>query len=166
MVHQRSGSMLALSLLLGVVLAATLASSAQATPPTRSTEPPFTFDNNTLFCGFPMRAEVLKDNVKILTFSSGRQLVTGTQTYRLTNLATGKSLVVKDAGNLITNPDQTTDTFHGRLVLFLFPIEPFGPSASLFVGSVHATFAQPGGFFYSGLRYTGKRVDLCAALSG
>jgi hypothetical protein len=102
--------------------------------------------------------------VKITTFSDGRQLVTGSHTYRLTNLSTGKSLVLTDAGNLITDPSQTTDTFHGRLVLFLFPGEPFGPGAFLFVGGVEATFAQPGGFLYSHLDFTGKRIDLCAAL--
>ena len=93
------------------------------------------------------------------------QLVTGSHTGRLTNLSTGKSVVITDAGNLMTNPEQTTDTFHGRVVLFLFPGEPFGPGRSwLFVGRTVATFAEPGGFLYSGLEVTGKSVDLCAAL--
>ncbi len=104
--------------------------------------------------------------MKITTFSDGRQLVTGSHTGRLTNLSSGKSLVITDAGNLMTDPEQTTDTFHGRLVLFLFPGEPFGPGAWLFVGRTVATFAEPGGFLYSGLEFTGKRVDLCAALRG
>jgi hypothetical protein len=156
--------MLALALVGGVLFAATVAGTAQAAPPIRTTEPPFGFDNVSLFCGFPLRAETLRNNVKITTFSDGRQLVTGSHTYRLTNLSTGKSLVLTDAGNLITNPEQTTDTFTGRLVLFLFPGEPFGPGAWLFIGRVVATFAEPGGFFYSGLDVTGNRVDLCAAL--
>jgi hypothetical protein len=133
-------------------------------PPTRSTEPPFDIENSSLFCGFPLRAETLRNNVKITTFSDGRQLVTGTRTVRLTNLSSGKSLVVRDAGSLITNPEQTAETFHGRLVLFLFPGEPFGPGAWLFNGRVDATFAEPGVFFYSDLDFTGKQVDLCAAL--
>jgi hypothetical protein len=163
MIERRRTSILAVALL-GALFAAMVASTAQAVPPTRETEQPFDFDSNSLFCGFPLRAETLRNNVKITTFSDGRQLTTGSHTYRLTNLSTGKSLVLTDAGNLITNPEQTTDTFTGRLVLFLFPGEPFGPGASLFVGRVVANFAVPGGFFYSSLDFTGQRVDLCAAL--
>jgi hypothetical protein len=81
-------------------------------------------------------------------------------------LSSGKSLVVRDAGSLTTNPQQTTDTFTGRLILFLFPGEPFGPGAWLFVGRTIATFAEPGGFVYSDLDLDGTRVDLCAALGG
>src|SRR5689334_25080737 len=101
-------SITALSLIAGLVLASTLTGAAQAAPPTRTTEPPFDFDNSSLFCGFPMRAETLRNNVKITTFSDGRQLVTGSHTYRLTNLDTGTSLVLRDAGGLTTDPDQTT----------------------------------------------------------
>jgi len=165
MVRRRRTLILAV-VLLGALFAATLASTAQAVPPTRTTEPPFDFDSNSLFCGFPLRAETLRNNVKITTFSDGRRLTTGSRMYRLTNLSTGKSLVLTDAGNLITNPEQTTDTFTGRLALFLFPGEPFGPGASLFIGRVLANFAVPGGFFYSSLDFTGQRVDLCAALRG
>ena len=150
--------------LVAVLGAVAATSAAQAAPPTRTTEPPFDFDSSSLFCGFPMRAETLRNNVNITTFSDGRQLVTGSHTARLTNLSSGKSLVIADAGNLMTDPEQTTDTFHGRLVLFLFPGEPFGPGAWLFVGRTVATFAEPGGFLYSDLELTGKRVDLCAAL--
>jgi hypothetical protein len=164
-IDRRRTSILAFALVVGVLFAAAVASTAQAVPPTRETEPPFDFDNVSLFCGFPLRAETLQNNIKITTFSDGRQLVTGSHTYRLTNLSSGKSLVLKDAGNLITNPGGTSETFTGRLVLFLFPGEPFGPGASLFVGRVVATFA-PGGFFYSDLDLTGQRVDLCAALRG
>jgi hypothetical protein len=164
MTNRRRSSILGLALLAGVLLATTVVSSAQAVPPTRSTEPPLDFDNSSLFCGFPLRAETLRNNVKITTFSDGRQLVTGSHTARLTNLSSGKSLVLTDAGNLTTNPEQTVDTFSGRLVLFLFPGEPLGPGAWLFEGRVVATFAEPGGFFYSDLDPTGKRVDLCAAL--
>src|SRR5215212_2555048 len=164
MTYRRGTSVVARALVVGLLFATTVASASQAVPPTRSTEPPLDFDNNSLFCGFPLRAETLRNNVKITTFSDGRQLVTGSHTGRLTNLSSGKSLAITDAGNLMTDPEQTTDTFHGRLVLFLFPGEPFGPGAWLFVGRTVATFAEPGGFLYSDLELTGKRVDLCAAL--
>ena len=164
MTDRRRPSILARAVVVGLMLAATIAGAAQAVPPTRSTEPPLEIDNSSLFCGFPLRAETLRNNVKITTFSDGRQLVTGSHTGRLTNLSSGKSLAITDAGNLMTDPEQTTDTFHGRLVLFLFPGEPFGPGAWLFVGRTVATFAEPGGFLYSDLELTGKRVDLCAAL--
>jgi hypothetical protein len=154
-----------LALLAGMLLAATVG-TAHAEPPTRATEPPFDFASSTLFCGFPLRAETLLTNVKITTFSDGRQLVTGGSVVRLTNLSSGKSLVVRDAGSLTTNPQQTTDAFTGRLILFLFPGEPFGPGAWLFVGRTIATFAEPGGFVYSDLDLDGTRVDLCAALGG
>jgi len=164
MTDRRRMWILARALVVGLLFAATVASAAQAVPPRRSTEPPFDIENSSLFCGFPLRAETLRNNVKITTFSDGRQLVTGSHSSRLTNLSSGKSLIITDAGNLMTDPEQTTDTFHGRLVLFLFPGEPFGPGAWLFVGRTVATFAEPGGFLYSGLEFTGKRVDLCAAL--
>jgi hypothetical protein len=160
----RGARTLVVGLAVGLLLAAGFTGGAQGTPPTRSTEPPFEFDNSSVFCGFPMRAETLRNNVKITTFSDGRQLVTGSHTYRLTNLSTGKSLVVTDAGSLTTDPAQTVDTFAGRLVLFLFPGEPLGPGVWLFAGHVVATFAAPGGFFYSDLQIKGNRVDLCAAL--
>jgi hypothetical protein len=166
MTDRRRISILARALVVGFLFAATVPSAAQAVPPTRSTEPPFDIENSSLFCGFPLRAETLRNNVKITTFSDGRQLVTGSHTGRLTNLSSGKSLVITDAGNLMTDPQQTTDTFHGRVVLFLFPGEPFGPGAWLFVGRTVATFAEPGGFLYSGLEFAGQRVDLCAALRG
>src|SRR3954452_12721116 len=146
-----------------VLLAATVATVAQADPPTRTTEPPFDFETS-LFCGFPLRSETLQSNVKITTFSDGRQLVTGRRTVRLTNVSTGKSLVLTDAGHLTTDPQQTVDTFTGRLVFPVFPGEPTGPRVWLFVGKVVATFAQPGGFFYSKIDVTGRSVDLCAEL--
>ena len=151
------------ALITSVLLAATVASPAQAVPPTRESIPPSNFDSS-LFCGFPLRVESLRKNVKITTFSDGRQLSTGSETRRLTNLSSGESLVITDAGNLNTNPEQTAETFHGRTLLFLFPGEPFGPGAWLFRGRVDATFAVPGGFFYSDLDVTGDQVDLCAAL--
>jgi hypothetical protein len=164
MINERRSPVVVIALLASVVLAATVASTAQAVPPTRTTEPPFDFANISLFCGFPLRAETLRNNVKITTFSDGHQLVTGSHTGRLTNLSSGKSLVITDAGSLITNREQTAETFHGRTVLFLFPGEPFGPGAWLFEGRVNATFAEPGGFLYSDLDFTGKQVDLCTAL--
>jgi hypothetical protein len=152
-----------LAFVVGMLLAGTVASAAQADPPTRTTEPPFDFETS-LFCGFPLRSETLQSNVKITTFSDGRQLVTGRRTVRFTNLSTGKSLVLTDAGHLTTDPQQTVDTFTGRLVFPVFPGEPGGPRVWLFVGKVVATFAEPGGFFYSKIDVTGRSVDLCAAL--
>jgi len=163
-IDRRRSSILAL--LTGVLLAATVASPAQAASPTRETEPPFDFDNSSSFCGFPMRAETLRDTVKITTFSDGRQLVTGGRTVRLSNLSSGESLVLTDAGSVSTNRERTAETLTGRLVLFLFPGEPSGPGAFLFVGRTVATFAEPGGFLYSDLDLDGRRVDLCAALRG
>ncbi|MEY2525071.1 MAG: hypothetical protein QOJ66_3636 [Ilumatobacteraceae bacterium] len=119
-----------------------------------------------MFCGFPLRSETLTNNIKITTFSNGRQLVTGGRTVRLTNLSSGKLLVLHDVGSLTTDPAQTTDSFTGRLVLFLFPGEPMGPGAWLLIGRTVATFAEPGGFTYSRLDVPAQRVDLCAALRG
>jgi hypothetical protein len=145
------------------VLIAAMATSAHADPPTRTTEPPFDFES-ALFCGFPVRAETLETNQKITTFSDGRQIVTGRRTVRITNLLTGKSIMVTDAGHLTTDPRQTVDTFTGRLLFPLFPGEPRGPGLWLFVGEVVATFDTPGGFFYSSIDVTGRAVDLCARL--
>jgi hypothetical protein len=107
MVDRRRLSILALASVVCLLFAAMVATAAQAVPPTRTTEPPFDFSNSSLFCGFPLRVETLRNNVKITTFSDGRQLVTGSHTSRLTNLSSGKSLVLTDAGNVKTNPQQT-----------------------------------------------------------
>jgi len=106
----------------------------------------------------------LRDNIKITTFSDGRQLVTGGRTVRVTNLGTAKSIVLRDTGSVTTNAEQTSEVLTGSIVLFLFPGEPFGPGAWLFNGRATATFAEPGGFLYSSLVLDGNRVDLCAAL--
>jgi len=150
----------------GVLATAGTIRAAVSAPPTRTTEPPFDFESSTVFCGFPLRAETLRNNIKITTFSDGHQLVSGGRTVRLTNLSTGKSVVLRDAGNVTTNAQQTSETLTGTLVLFLFPGEPFGPGAWLFEGRATATFAEPGGFAYASLVLNGRRVDLCAALRG
>jgi hypothetical protein len=90
--------------------------------------------------------------------------VTGGRTVRLSNLSSGESLVLRDAGNVSTNPERTAEVLTGNLVLFLYPGEPFGPGAWLFVGRTVATFAEPAGFLYSDLDLDGRRIDLCAAL--
>jgi hypothetical protein len=161
-VRRRTGTV-SIVVLTALLVVATVASPTRAAPPTHESEPPSNFVSS-LFCGFPLQVESLRKNVKITTFSDGRQLARGNETRRLTNLSSGESLVITDAGNLITNPEQTAETFHGRTLLFLFPGEPFGPGAWLFKGRVDATFAEPGGFFYSELDFIGKQVDLCAAL--
>ena len=145
------------------MLVALVPSAAKADPPTRTTEPPFDFESSE-FCGFLVRAETLKTNQKITTFSDGRQIVTGRRTVRLANLVTGESIVVTDAGRLITDPQHTTDIFTGRVLFPVFPGEPRGPGLWLFVGKVVARFAVPGGFVYSSIDVTGRAVDLCAAL--
>ena len=164
----RLRSIVRLSIVLCFAICGSLISSAtaHATPPTRETEPPFDFASSTVFCGFPLRAETLQNNIKITTFSDGHQLVSGGRTVRLTNLSSGKTLVLRDTGNVTTNAEQTSETLTGSLVLFLFPGEPFGPGAWLFDGRTAATFAEPGGFAYSNLVVNGRRTDLCAALSG
>ncbi len=164
MTDRRRTSILARALVVGLLVAGTVSSAAQAVPPTRTTEPPFSIDNSSLFCGFPLRVETLQDGVTVKTFSDGRQTVSGSRKLRLTNLASGETQVLTDAGHLVTNPERTAEIFSGRTALFLFPGEPFGPGAWLFVGRTVATFAEPGGFLYSALEVKGKRVDLCAAL--
>src|SRR5829696_8589445 len=100
MIERRRTSILAVAVLAALLFAAVVASTAQAVPPTRETEQPFDFDSNSLFCGFPLRAETLRNNVKITTFSDGRQVVTGGRTVRVTNLSSGESLVLRDAGSV------------------------------------------------------------------
>src|SRR5947209_19934551 len=90
--------------------------TAHATPPTRTTEPPFDFASSTVFCGFPLRAETLRNNIKITTFSDGHQLVTGGRTVRLTNLDTGTTIVLRDTGSVTTNADQTSEVLTGSIV--------------------------------------------------
>ncbi len=94
--------------------------AAHGTPPTRTTEPPFDFASSTAFCGFPLSAHTLRDNIKITTFSDGRQLVTGGRTVRVTNLGTAKSIVLRDTGSVTTNAEQTSEVLTGSIVLSCF----------------------------------------------
>ena len=84
--NRRCNAVVSMALLASVLIATVVASSAQAVPPTRESEPPSNFDSS-LFCGFPLRVESLRKNVKTTTFSDGRQLTTGSETRRLTNLS-------------------------------------------------------------------------------
>ena len=122
----------------GALFAATLASTAQAVPPTRTTEPPVDFDSNSLFCGFSAAIGDIAEQREDHNIQQRPPASRPPGAARIASpiCSTGKSMVLTNAGNLITNPEQTTDTFTGRLALFLFPGEPFGPGASLFVGRV------------------------------
>ena len=72
MSKRRRGAVFAIALMTSLATVS-VANVAQAAPPTRTTEPPLDFASNALFCGFPLRAETLKNNVKITTFSDGHQ---------------------------------------------------------------------------------------------
>lgn len=102
--------------------------------------------------------------IRFLHAGAGNELV-------FTNLATGTTLTYKTGGSvehITPNPDgtQTWDTT-GHEGLILFPSDtPPGPSSTLYIG--HLVFVvRPSNFELLGIQsFSGKAIDICAALAG
>ena len=144
--------------LASVPIATVVASSAQAVPPTRESEPPSNFDSS-LFCA-PLRVESLRKNVKTTTFSDGRQL-TRQRDSASHEPSSGKSLVITDAGNLRTQSEQTMETFHGRTLLF-FPRRTVRARCLVVHRSAGCHLRHTGWLPLLGPRCHREQADLCA----
>jgi hypothetical protein len=95
------------------------------------------------------------------------EIFNGTLKDELTNLATGRSIVVNVSGpaKVINYPDgSATASYEGHSLLFFFATDiPAGPAAYLFSGRVVANYTGSGQ--QTIVRASGTREDICAALS-
>jgi hypothetical protein len=118
-------------------------------------------------CAFPVLGEVLVDQTAARGQNPFRLIVTGRLVVRVTNLSTGKSLVLNASGPtfITSNPDGTsTYVYRGRAIIALFPGEAEGPQ--LFVNSGQVTLTlNAAGRATQVVRQTGHKEDLCAALA-
>jgi hypothetical protein len=150
-----------------IAFAALLPQAASATKPTRE---PLPFEDREFaageVCPFPVGMEVLVNREKLLTFSDGRQQISGTLKLRLINRETGESLVVNASGPATATIEGNLQTFEARgpLWLFLFPGEPGGPGMFLYKGNTTFTLDLTTGAVTS-IVSRGTRRDLCAELA-
>jgi hypothetical protein len=150
-----------------IALTALLPQAASAAKPTRE---PFPFENLEFaageVCPFAIGMEVLVNREKLLTFSDGRQQVSGTLKVRLVNRETGDSIVVNASGPIMITIEGNTQTFEARgpFGLFLFPGEPGGPGMFLYKGNTTVMFDLTTGAVTS-IVSSGTRRDLCAELA-
>lgn len=101
--------------------------------------------------------------IRYLHAGKGNRLV-------FTNLGTGSTLSMKTGGSvehITPNPDGTeTWVTTGHEVMILFPTDtPPGPATTLYIGRLVFTL-DPSSFTLLGIQsFTGKSVDICAALA-
>jgi hypothetical protein len=102
--------------------------------------------------------------VRYLNAGKGNQFV-------FTNSTSGLTLSVKTGGSvehITPNPDGTqTWVTSGHELVVLFPTDtPPGPATTLYIGRLVFTI-DPTSFTFLGIRsFTGKSIDICAALAG
>ncbi len=164
--------------LLTVCFALTLAllstTTLLAQKPTRmlTNSQPFTIDAG-LACAFPLHGEPLIDQEVTKTFppepnGDVKQIVTGRLVFELSNLDTGKSLVVNISGPgfFVFHPDGSISAdFGGRSgPVTFFPTDiPPGPKAFINSGRVVVDITPTGQIIL--VSQSGHEEDVCAALS-
>jgi hypothetical protein len=164
------------ALLLLVLLALLLTPSvALADKPTREPAPAFEpppFAAGEV-CAFPVLIEETENKAKALTFidDSGaplRQIITGKFRVRVTNLATGESLVVNVSGPgflTFTEGELATVTLGGRGLLFLRAGIDVPPAGIFLLSGRTVLGIGAQGEVTSIVSQTGRVQDLCAALA-
>src|SRR5436309_323965 len=117
-------------------LALALASAAAADPPTRTFAPATAFSGP--FCpNFDVGVTPLINNEYTTTFSTGAQIVTGRLVVQVTNLSTGKSVIVNASGPGQISSDGNIIAFGGASLLVF-------PADFLYPGSPPATWLTSG----------------------
>ena len=163
-----------LAAVLLALLALLPASAALADKPTREALPapePLAFAAGEV-CAFPVRIEAVDSKNKAVTFTDEdgdpvRQIITGTLRMRVTNLATGESLVVNVSGPgflTFTADGLATVTLGGRGLLFLRAGIDVPPAGVFLVSGRLVLAIGPEGEVTEIVGRTGQMQDLCAAL--
>jgi len=120
-------------------------------------------------CGsFDVQLDPLSQKVKLISFSSGVIIASGTLKVRLTNLSTGKSVDLNISGpiRLEPQPDGSLRQITLGPTLFAFDpgVAPGLPLLALFHGRSESEFDTEGNFHF--LSVKGRVQDVCALLTG
>jgi len=145
------------------MLALAIASTAGADPPTRSYVPAAPFSGP--FCPtFDVGLTPLINREYQIVFSNGATITTGSYIWQLTNLSTGKSIVVNASGPGFNSADGNTLTLRG-LTLITFPADfpyPGAPATTHILSGLGVADFSTGSLVFT---ETGHIRDLCAELS-
>ena len=156
--------------LLAMVLAVggALASAGLAPPPVKEplVSEPMEFPAGVV-CPFPVLGETVSGNESITFFASGRFHITGEGSTRFTNLETDESIVLDTSGVVTFTPLEDGNlaiTGSGRNLFFFLPQDVEGAGIFLITGRISEILDSSTDTITSSSS-TGRRVDVCAALS-
>jgi hypothetical protein len=117
--------------------------------------PPFTGS----FCpGFDVRVEAEFPGRSLLTFDDGSVMIVGHFEQTVTNVETGRSIVLNSSGADVIDLDPLVITHSGRSAIFIPAGRPLPQQATLFVG--HNVIVPR-----VSITYVGQAIDLCALLA-
>jgi hypothetical protein len=150
-----------LAVLSVLVSTAALAPGASAAPPQREPVPGGVISEPAgAVCDFPIDINPLKLREELTFFSDGRIRVTGVAIVEVTNVDTGRSIVINSSGPSWLD----RNTGQGPQLFFLFPTDVGGPGIYLYRGNVTYTRDDEGNF--TSISATGTRSgNLCEALA-
>lgn len=156
--------------LLAMVLAVggALASAGLAQPPVKEplVSEPMEFPAGVV-CPFPVLGESVSGNESITFFASGRFHITGEGSTRFTNLETQESIVLDTSGVVTFTPLEDGNlaiTGSGRNLFYFLPQDVEGAGLFLITGRISEILDSSTDTITSSSS-TGRRVDVCAALS-
>lgn len=145
-----------------------LASAGLAQPPVKEplVSEPMEFPAGVV-CPFPVALESISGNESITFFASGRFHITGEGSTRFTNLETQESIVLDTSGVVTFTPLEDGNlaiTGSGRNLFFFLPQDVEGAGLFLITGRISEILDTSTDTITSSSS-TGRRVDVCAALS-
>ncbi len=145
-----------------------LASAGLAQPPVKEplVSEPMEFPAGVV-CPFPVLGESVSGNESITFFASGRFHITGEGSTRFTNLETQESIVLDTSGVVTFTPLEDGNlaiTGSGRNLFFFLPQDVEGAGLFLITGRISEILDTSTDTITSSSS-TGRRVDVCAALS-
>jgi len=159
--------MRAITVFLGVFLSsALLTSSLVAQKPDKQPlqYEPLEFDASVV-CGFPVLIEG-SGHQSVISFLSGREMIVGSGSTRITNVATGQSIVLSSTGHFVQTPlpDGTVRlTANGQSLFFLLPQDVTGPGLIFTTGHIELAYDIATDSVTS-VSSEGTTLDVCAAL--
>jgi hypothetical protein len=125
-------------------------------------------------CSFELAGTPVSNNVYVKIYpvdenGDVRVLSNGTAKLQLTNVDTGKSIVVNVSGpaTQVVRADGSSVVTTGGSVLvsFIAPFNPAGPATFIYTGHTVLSFAPPFGLMTLVSTTDNKPFDVCAALS-
>lgn len=145
-----------------------LASAGLAQPPVKEplVSEPMEFPAGVV-CPFPVLGESVSGNESITFFASGRFHITGEGSTRFTNLETQESIVLDTSGVVTFTPLEDGNlaiTGSGRNLFYFLPQDVEGAGLFLITGRISEILDSSTDTITSSSS-TGRRVDVCAALS-